>query len=401
MSTTMKDLLAFLLIWICVDNSAAQWKPVPSTAPPAALFAHDTDVFVSVKGGGVYRFIPRQRSSNKIASDSGILPGQTDKGISGFAVAGPYLFASGPGVNRSTDNGKTWTLLMSTFPRDVSALGAIDTILLTSNNKLRRSTDYGNSWAAGLDETIGIFGTLGNNVFGTGGNGFWHSTDSGANWLRTPKVGGGRYFAIGESDIFVGDNTIDNYLYRSSDLGNSWDSIPLPTYPRAIAGFGPHLFVGSDKSVLYVSHDRGATWSLVNDGITDIVDINVMCVCDSFLIVGGGNHLGRAIWYRPISEMLRKDAVASIQPPNAETFTVYPNPFNSSCSVSFSLASGGPVSITVLDATGRVVAMPFDGTLEPGEHTAPFDATHLPSGIYWCRLTAEGKQRVAKITMLK
>jgi hypothetical protein len=66
----------------------------------------------------------------------------------------------------------------------------------------------------------------------------------------------------------------------------------------------------------------------------------------------------------------------------------YPNPFNPTTDLRFSLAEAGPTRLVVYDVTGREVALLVDGTLEAGSHEYRFEASHLPSGVYLARLTA-------------
>ncbi len=68
----------------------------------------------------------------------------------------------------------------------------------------------------------------------------------------------------------------------------------------------------------------------------------------------------------------------------------YPNPFNPATVISYQLpANQGEalfVGLRVYDALGREVAVVVDGVRAPGMHTATFDATRLPSGVYTARL---------------
>jgi uncharacterized protein (DUF1501 family) len=71
----------------------------------------------------------------------------------------------------------------------------------------------------------------------------------------------------------------------------------------------------------------------------------------------------------------------------------YPNPFRGSTTVAFSLDRPGPVTLTVTDARGRLVARLASGPRTAGRHTVPFRAAGLPSGVYHLRLeTARGAQ---------
>jgi len=79
----------------------------------------------------------------------------------------------------------------------------------------------------------------------------------------------------------------------------------------------------------------------------------------------------------------------------------YPNPFNPSTTLRFTLETDAEIRLAVLDALGREVALVAEGTYAAGRHEVVFDATHLPSGLYLVRLESEGRTDSQRITLLK
>jgi len=66
-----------------------------------------------------------------------------------------------------------------------------------------------------------------------------------------------------------------------------------------------------------------------------------------------------------------------------QTLSNYPNPFNPTTTIRFTLAKDETVSLHVFDMAGRTVATLIDGEqLAAGAHTAAFMAESLPSGTY-------------------
>lgn len=65
----------------------------------------------------------------------------------------------------------------------------------------------------------------------------------------------------------------------------------------------------------------------------------------------------------------------------------YPNPFNPSTVISFQLSVNSHVTLKVFDVNGREVAILFDGEASAGNHAVTFNASHLPSGVYFYRFT--------------
>ncbi len=84
----------------------------------------------------------------------------------------------------------------------------------------------------------------------------------------------------------------------------------------------------------------------------------------------------------------------------------YPNPFNPATTLAFSLASAGPVRLTVHDLRGRLVATLADGDLPAGAHALTWrgdDAVGRPvaSGVYLLRLAADGRTSWQRATLVR
>ena len=73
-------------------------------------------------------------------------------------------------------------------------------------------------------------------------------------------------------------------------------------------------------------------------------------------------------------------------PTRAALSANYPNPFAGVTTLVYDIPRGQRVMLEVLDATGRVVFVAVDGHHEAGRHSLRFDASALPSGMYFARL---------------
>jgi hypothetical protein len=98
---------------------------------------------------------------------------------------------------------------------------------------------------------------------------------------------------------------------------------------------------------------------------------------------------------------------ASAQDPSEEIpvfFTLadpYPNPFNARTTLSYSVPVRGEVMLVVHDVNGREVRTLRLGVVERGHHQIQFDASDLPSGMYFYRLQWGGQSLVKKMLLLK
>jgi hypothetical protein len=79
----------------------------------------------------------------------------------------------------------------------------------------------------------------------------------------------------------------------------------------------------------------------------------------------------------------------------------FPNPFNPSTQMAYALPKTGKVSLKVFNLLGEEVATLVQGMQSAGTHTALFDGSGLPSGIYLCRLESEDFIQTKKMVLLK
>ncbi|MBU0509105.1 T9SS type A sorting domain-containing protein [bacterium] len=79
----------------------------------------------------------------------------------------------------------------------------------------------------------------------------------------------------------------------------------------------------------------------------------------------------------------------------------YPNPFNPSTQIVFDLKEQVWVKLRVYDLQGRQVAELQDGVLPQGRHTANFNGSTLPTGLYICRMQAGDFASEIKMLLIK
>ncbi len=87
-------------------------------------------------------------------------------------------------------------------------------------------------------------------------------------------------------------------------------------------------------------------------------------------------------------------AVFSLKP-------AFPNPFNPSTTLSYTLAETSTVRLAVYDVAGRQVALLSDGLQATGTHQVNFNAAGLPAGLYLARLEANGRSETQKLLLVK
>ena len=90
-------------------------------------------------------------------------------------------------------------------------------------------------------------------------------------------------------------------------------------------------------------------------------------------------------------------------PPLTSAFGLinYPNPFNPTTHISFSLHEAGDVRLDIYNVMGQTVATPVDEYLTSGFHEVEWSASSVASGVYFYRLTAGGISETKRMLLLK
>ena len=89
-----------------------------------------------------------------------------------------------------------------------------------------------------------------------------------------------------------------------------------------------------------------------------------------------------------------------------ENYNVHPNPFNLYATIEYTLSAPAFVSVTIFDVAGRKIDTLLQGFQTGGSKRIIWDGQNkkgqtVPSGIYFCRLTCNGKQRFRKLILNK
>jgi hypothetical protein len=79
----------------------------------------------------------------------------------------------------------------------------------------------------------------------------------------------------------------------------------------------------------------------------------------------------------------------------------YPNPFNQSTVITYSIPARTAVKLTIYDLQGKQIATLVDNFQESGTYSVPFNARFLSSGVYLYRLNSGSENITKKMMFLK
>lgn len=88
-------------------------------------------------------------------------------------------------------------------------------------------------------------------------------------------------------------------------------------------------------------------------------------------------------------------------PHKAGLFANYPNPFNPTTTIPYTVAAKGDVRMEVFNVLGQRVRILVNQELAPGRYSANFDARTLSSGVYFLRMVTNGEVFTRKMLLVK
>jgi len=87
--------------------------------------------------------------------------------------------------------------------------------------------------------------------------------------------------------------------------------------------------------------------------------------------------------------------------PYTLSLSPFPNPFNSSATISYTLPRPGRYALDVVDISGRLVTRLSDGWKEAGSYRSVFQGDELPSGTFMIRLEGGSASAAQRIELVK
>jgi hypothetical protein len=117
----------------------------------------------------------------------------------------------------------------------------------------------------------------------------------------------------------------------------------------------------------------------------------------------GGTHASNKIFkvYITPGDFTRTQSPGSIYPATFALFQNYPNPFNPTTTIVYELPKQAKVTLRVYDILGREVASLVNTEKSKGRYEVEFNASHLPSGVYFYKLQAGDFIKTKKLVLLK
>ncbi|HET7153502.1 MAG TPA: T9SS type A sorting domain-containing protein, partial [Candidatus Kapabacteria bacterium] len=162
--------------------------------------------------------------------------------------------------------------------------------------------------------------------------------------------------------------------------------------------------------------EYGTAFILPHNGRIMKLDSLTPAGCESFNDAVGINDSGQVIAYvyklneykesfivTPIgsSSAVQENLLSSSVPENLLVMHNYPNPFREQTTVTYSIGEQGNVTVEVVDMLGETVANVFSGRQAAGTYNMSVDAARFLPGVYFCKVTLNGKTTMHPMVVVK
>jgi len=218
------------------------------------------------------------------------------------------------------------------------------------------------------------------------------------------------YGAGGKDAWLIKTDSLGNEIWNKTYGGMSDDYC----YSMSETQDGNYVLIGSTSSygnglqdvwLIKVDPEGNELWNETYGDSLDDVGYSVKPTFDGgYIITGYTNGAGgKDIWLIKTDE----NGVTSIDPDlsgiitNYDLKQNYPNPFNPTTTIRFNLKVKSNIKISVFNSKGELLLTLFEGTKDKGNHSINFDASYLNSGVYFYRLTSDGKAQTKKMLYLR
>ncbi len=269
-------ILILVFIFSGIIYSQDSWHqtngPAFGGANSFCALSNGTVIANSGSGVGYYRSSDNGNTWSKILT----LPMKSATYLLSADPAGKYVFAStDKGFFRSSDNGASWDSLSSTTFNTIgfSSQGKMYIYGTSGSNYVSyTSDDFGTTLISSAIKPPAVNYVSGISINAKGdlfisSSGIYRSTDGGSNWVKTiyglPPSNNVLAIRIKpDGTLFASTNGAG--VYRSTDNGNLWSAVNYMLWDFNISSIelrgGDTIYVGTQTEGMFRSEDNGNTW---------------------------------------------------------------------------------------------------------------------------------------------
>jgi photosystem II stability/assembly factor-like uncharacterized protein len=232
---------------------------------------------------------------------------------------------------------------------------------------------------------------------------FWSykTTNAGLNWIQT-----GSFSEQIKSVYFLDENTgwlgaTNDKIFFTSNSGTNWQQQITPPF----AGTTTDIYflnqftgrAGNSSITIFTTTDGGNNWGYQFDTSQSyrITIIDGLKGWTGQFDISHTSNGGGPIFYTGFVSN------GNNVPSSYKLYQNYPNPFNPYTTIKLDTYRGGPVSLHIYDILGKEVYSIANQNLTAGTYEFNWDARDYSSGVYVCRVIADGFTDSIKMILSK
>ncbi len=182
------------------------------------------------------------------------------------------------------------------------------------------------------------------------------------------------------------------FIYTSTNYGTTWGSQPLRTLTSSQVFNDSTL--STTVSTTEFTPSQASHWKTIVFTLNPSVNkLKFECLSSN-----GNNMYITNIRFGPSMA----GPMLSFEPPVQYKLNLnYPNPFNPTTTISFSIPKTSLTKLIIYDVLGREIVKLVNEVKEPGNYSVTFNANNLASGVYFYRLESGSFIDVKKMLLIK
>ena len=316
---------------------------------------------------------------------------------------------SGGAIKKSTDGGQTWDgpdTLLNTMLNDIAFWNADSGIAVGNDGIILRTVDGGTNWiqinSTTTSDLKGItLDSAGLKAIIVGRNGTILSTiDNGRSWTQITSPTTNSLYCVDMNGAWTIGYAAgyQGVMLKTTNSGQTWTQITSPSYSSSLYSINlvsSYGLMGGLNGNMFNTTNSGETWEQMNTNITNT--IRSIFLKDSIAWVVGDNGF---ILYNPAIPIINS-SISSVVPTSCKLLINYPNPFNPSTTITYSLTSDDQVNLLIYNSTGQLITQLIDEYQSAGTYQVNFQAIDLPSGIYFYQLSTPSFTETKKMVLVK
>lgn len=349
--------------------ASATMGPIRVTAPGGSVTS--AEVFTVTVPPSISSFTPNNGPpGTQVTINGNNFNGVTQVAFNGV-VASAFSFVSNTQISATVPTSATTGTISVTTPEGaassssnftVTALPAVN--LALNKPATASSTSGSNSPSRAFDGNTGTY---------------WRSGSNSSAWLRVDL---GSPQTVGRAVVrWSGSYYARSYQLQVSNNGSSWTNV----YSTTSGSSGMRQITFTQTSARYIRLNMTRR----NDSNYRVLELEVY---------SGAAALAK----NEADEAIEDESIdLTAHPEKVVLYPNYPNPFNASTVISYSIPAWRPITIKVYNLAGQEVATLVDGFHDAGQYRVVFNAAGLPSGNYFVVLKTQPETFVQRLLFVK